>query len=210
MTSAGVAVFLSGRGSNFVALHQAMQRGEVPAEITVVVSNEPDAGGVAYAREQGLPVEVVPHRGAGGRKAHERQVLEALHGYRVDWICLAGYMRLLSAAFVDRFAERILNIHPSLLPSFPGLNVQQAALDHGVRIAGCTVHLVDSGLDSGPIVVQRAVPVLDGDDAAALSARILEQEHVAYAEALNRLLTETWRIEGRCVRFAAKASEEVG
>ncbi|MEM1250069.1 MAG: phosphoribosylglycinamide formyltransferase [Acidobacteriota bacterium] len=206
MSTTGVAIFLSGRGSNFVALHEAMQRGEVPAKVSVVVSNEPRAGGVAYAEQQGLPVEVIPHRGAGGRKAHERLVLAALDRYQVDWICLAGYMRLLSAAFVDRFAERILNIHPSLLPSFPGLAVQQAALDHGVRITGCTVHLVDSGLDSGPIVVQRAVPVLDEDEAESLSARILEQEHKAYPEALSRLLSESWRIEGRRVRFGVGAS----
>lgn len=209
MPPADVAVFLSGRGSNFVALHEAMQRGQVPARVSLVVSNEPEAGGVSYARQQGLSVEVVPHRGAGGREAHERLVLEALGRHSVDWICLAGYMRLLSAAFVDRFAERILNIHPSLLPSFPGLGVQQAALDHGVRVAGCTVHLVDSGLDSGPIVVQRAVPVLDDDDAASLSARILEQEHLAYPEALNRLLTETWAVHGRRVRFAPASTAQV-
>ncbi len=201
--NANVGVFLSGRGSNFVALHQAMERGEVPARIAVVVSNVPDVGGVAYAQEHGLEVRVVPHRGAGGRDQHEAMVLEALEGLDVEWICLAGYMRLLSPEFVARFERRILNIHPSLLPSFPGLDVQQKALDHGVRVSGCTVHLVDAGTDTGPIVVQRAVPVVDGDTAETLAARILEQEHQAYAEALRRLLTESWRVDGRRIVFGA-------
>ena len=196
-----VAILISGRGSNFVALAEAIERGEIPARIALVLSNEPDAAGLDKARSMGLAVASVPHRGAGGRRAHEAAVIEAIESSGAEWICLAGYMRLLSADFVRRFRHRMLNIHPSLLPAFPGLDVQEKAIEHGVKLSGCTVHLVDEGLDSGPIVVQRAVPVLDGDDAASLAARILEQEHQAYGEALRRLLTERWRVDGRRVLF---------
>lgn len=198
---ARVGVLLSGRGSNFLALHAAIAAGELPAEIALVVSNLPEAAGLARARELGLPAVAIPHAGEPSREAHEEKVLAALAEAGADWICLAGWMRLLSAGFVRRHPRRILNVHPSLLPAFPGLHAQQQAFEHGVRIAGCTVHLVDEGLDSGPIVVQRAVPVLDGDDAGTLAARILEQEHRAYPEALRRLLTEPWRLEGRRVVF---------
>ncbi len=196
-----VAILISGRGSNFVALAEAIERGEIPARIALVLSNEPDAAGLDKARSMGLAVASVPHRGAGGRRAHEVAVIEAIESSGAEWICLAGYMRLLSADFVRRYRHRMLNIHPSLLPAFPGLDVQEKAIEHGVKLSGCTVHLVDEGLDSGPIVVQRAVPVLDGDDAASLAARILEQEHQAYPEALRRLLTERWRVDGRRVLF---------
>ena len=198
---ARVAVLLSGRGSNFLALHGAMARGEVPAEIVLVLSNEPEAPGLARARELGLPAAAIPHGEAGGRTAHEERVLAALAQARADWICLAGYMRLLSPAFVARYPRRILNVHPSLLPAFPGLEAQRQALEYGVRVSGCTVHLVDEGLDSGPIVEQRAVPVLDGDTPETLSARILGQEHLAYPAALLRLLTEPWGVAGGRVVF---------
>ena len=194
---AAVGVLLSGRGSNFQALHDAIERGEVPARIAIVVSNRPDAAGLAHASELGIATTCIPHRGEPSREAHDAKVVAALRDAGVDWVCLAGYMRLLSPDFVRAFPQRILNIHPSLLPSFPGLHVQQAALDWGARVSGCTVHLVDEELDHGPIVVQRAVPVEDGDDADSLAARILEQEHRAYPEALRRLLTEPWRVEGR-------------
>lgn len=197
---ARLAVLLSGRGSNFLALHRAINDRRLPADVVLVVSNQPEAVGLARARELGLETFGLAHRGLG-RKAHEERVLEALEKARADWICLAGYMRLLSAGFVRRYPERILNIHPSLLPAFPGLDAQGQAWRHGVRVAGCTVHLVDEGLDSGPIVEQRAVSVEDDDDAEALSARILEQEHLAYPRALERLLTEPWAIEGRRVVF---------
>jgi phosphoribosylglycinamide formyltransferase-1 len=197
---ARVGVLLSGRGSNFLALHAAMARGEVPAEIALVASNVPGAAGLARARELGLATAVVPG-GPGEREAQEAGMLAALTAHGVEWVCLAGYMRLLSARFVRAHRERILNVHPSLLPAFPGLHAQRQALEHGVKLAGCTVHLVDEGLDSGAIVVQRAVPVMDDDDEASLAARILEQEHLAYPEALRRLLTEPWRVEGRRVRF---------
>ena len=194
-----IAVLLSGRGSNFLALHAAIERGEVPARIVLVLSNAADAAGLARARELGLPAVALPHREEPDRRAHEEKVVAALRRAGAEWICLAGYMRRLSADFVAAFPRRILNVHPSLLPAFPGLDAQAQALAHGVKVAGCTVHLVDEELDGGPIVVQRAVPVLDGDTAESLAARILEQEHRAYPEALRRLLTEPWRVEGRRV-----------
>ena len=196
-----VAVLLSGRGSNFEALHRATREGRLAAKIVLVLSNVPSAPGIERARSLGLPTAVVPSRGAGSRAAHEGRVREEIERAGAEWICLAGYMRLLSADFVAAFENRILNIHPSLLPSFPGLDVQQAAVDHGVRVSGCTVHFVDAGLDSGPIVGQRAVPVRSDDDAESLAARILREEHQLYAEALHRLLVEDWRIEGRRVLF---------
>jgi len=195
-----VAVLLSGRGSNFVALADACARGEVPAEVALVVSNRSDAPGLERAREKGIATVVVPSKGVP-REEHEERVAAAIVGARAEWVCLAGYMRLLSPAFVARFAPRILNIHPALLPSFPGLEAQHQAWEYGVKVSGCTVHLVDAGCDTGPIVVQRAAPVFDGDTPDDLAARILEQEHVAYAEALRLLLTRSWRVEGRRVVF---------
>jgi phosphoribosylglycinamide formyltransferase-1 len=199
-----LGVLLSGRGSNFLALYSALARGAagggIPAEIALVASNVADAPGLMRAREIGLPVLALPPAGLR-RREHEERLDAALRAAGAEWICLAGYMRLLSPAFVAAWPRRILNIHPSHLPAFPGLDAQEQALRHGVRVSGCTVHLVDEGLDSGPIVVQRAVPVLDGDTAASLAARILEQEHQAYPEALRRLLVERWRIEGRRLVF---------
>lgn len=196
-----LGVLLSGRGSNFLALHAAIERGELPARIALVLSNVDGAPGLDRARELGLPTVAIPHRGEPSRQAHEEKVIAALREAGVEWVCLAGYMRVLSPAFVAAFPQRVVNIHPSLLPAFPGVDAQEQALAHGVKVAGCTVHLVDEGLDSGPIVVQRAVPVLDGDTPRTLAARILEQEHLAYPEALRRLLTEPWKIEGRRLLF---------
>jgi phosphoribosylglycinamide formyltransferase 1 len=201
-----IAILLSGRGSNFLALHRAIERGELPAEIVVVASNVAAAVGLAKARDLGLTTVCLPHGEAASREAHDLQMVAAVRRAGAEWVCLAGYMRLLTAAFVRAFPERILNIHPSLLPAFPGLDVQRQALDHGVRLSGCTVHLVDEELDHGPIVVQRAVPVEDGDSEEALAARILEQEHQAYPLALRRLLTESWRLDGRRVVFARPPS----
>jgi len=203
---AKVAILLSGRGSNFLALHDAMLRGEVPAEIVLVISNVAAAPGLARARERGLDVAVIAHRGEPDRATHERKVLAALRTAGAEWICLAGYMRRLSAELVGAFPQRILNIHPSLLPAFPGLDAQAQAWEHGVKVSGCTVHLVDAGLDSGPIVVQRAVPVEEDDDAHRLAERILRDEHRAYPEALRRLLTTPWRIEGRRCVFHEEAA----
>lgn len=202
-----LGILLSGRGSNFLALQVAIADGRLPAEIALVVSNIAEAPGLARARELGLPALAVPHRGAPDRRAHEEKVDAALRAAGVEWICLAGYLRLLSPAFVAAWPRRILNIHPSLLPAFPGLDAQEQALAHGVKVTGCTVHLVDAGLDSGPIVVQRAVPVEDGDTAGTLAARILAQEHQAYPEALRRLLTEPWRVAGRRLLFGPAEGE---
>lgn len=195
-----VAVLLSGRGSNFVALADACARGEVPAEIVVVVSNRTDAPGLERARERGIPVTPIPGKGVP-REVHEAKVIAALEGAKAEWVCLAGYMRLLSEGFIARFPHRILNIHPALLPSFPGLEAQHQAWEYGVKVSGCTVHLVDAGCDTGPIVLQRAVPVLDDDTAESLADRILEQEHIAYPAALRLLLTRPWHVDGRRVLF---------
>ncbi len=202
--SARVGVLLSGRGSNFVALQEAMRRGELPAQIVLVVSNDPQAPGLAKAAGYSIPTAAIPHRGVK-RREHEELVLAKLRRAEVEWVCLAGYMRLLSPHLVRAFPQRILNIHPSLLPAFPGLDAQGQAFKHGVRVSGCTVHLVDEGLDSGPIVVQKTVLVEDGDTAETLSARILAEEHRAYAEALHRLLVEPWRVEGRRLVFGGGA-----
>lgn len=200
---APIAVLLSGRGSNFVALADALARGAAPAEIALVASNVAEAPGLVRARELAIPTVALPHRDFASREAHEAAMVRALRDAGVEWICLAGYMRLLGSGFVAAWPQRILNIHPSLLPAFPGLHPQRQALAAGVRISGCTVHLVDAGLDSGPIVVQRAVAVEDGDDETALAARILVEEHQAYAQALHRLLTERWEIDGGRLRFLA-------
>jgi len=199
--SARVAILLSGRGSNFLALHGAMERGEVPARIERVISNVPDAAGLARAKDLRIPALAYPHRLEPSREAHEAKILAALGQAEIDWICLAGYMRKLSESFIAQYPERILNIHPSLLPAFAGLEPQKQALEHGVKVSGCTVHLVDETLDQGPIVVQRTVPVKDDDTVDSLASRILSEEHKAYPEALNLLLTERWEVRGRRVVF---------
>ena len=195
-----LAILLSGRGSNFQAIHEAVKRGALDADIALVISNRPDAPGIERAREYGYDAHVVDHKTFANRAAHEAEVLRLLDGARPDFIVLAGYMRLLSAAFVERWRDRILNIHPSLLPAFPGVDAQAQAVAYGVKVSGCTVHFVDEHLDAGPIIVQRVVEVREDDDASTLAARILEQEHAAYVEAL-RLLRGGYRIEGRRVLF---------
>ena len=196
-----LAILLSGRGSNFQAIQQAIANRQLDAEIVCVISNRPDAPGLARARELGLSAHLVDHRVSPTREAHEEEVLRIIAETEPDFICLAGYMRLLSPAFVAAYPYRILNIHPSLLPAFPGVDAQAQAVAYGVKVSGCTVHFVDENLDAGPIVVQRAVEVRSDDSAESLAARILEQEHVAYVEALIRLRTRTWRIDGRRVEF---------
>ena len=180
----------------------ACEAGEVPAEVGIVISNRADAPGIAWAAEHGLETDVMSHKDYPDRESHDRAVVGRLREHGVEWVCLAGYMRLLSAVFVEAFPNRILNIHPALLPSFPGLHGQQQAWDYGVRVSGCTVHLVDLELDHGPIVIQRTVPAHSDDTADELAARILVQEHIAYPEALRALLCRNWRIEGRRVVFA--------
>lgn len=196
-----LAILLSGRGSNFQSIHEAVQRGALQAEIVCVVSNRPDAPGIARARDYGYAAHVLDHKTYANRAAHEQDVLRVLDAARPDFIVLAGYMRLLGKSFVERYPNRILNIHPSLLPAFPGVDAQAQALAYGVKVSGCTVHFVDEHLDAGPIVVQRAVEVRDDDSAETLSARILVQEHEAYVEALQKLATRTWRVAGRRVVF---------
>jgi phosphoribosylglycinamide formyltransferase 1 len=193
-----IGVLLSGRGSNFEALAESVSAGQIPnAEIAIVVSNQP-AMGLKRAEARGIPTRMIPSKGLQ-REAYDRQVTAVLQEYKVDLICLAGYMRLLSAYFVAAFPQKIVNIHPSLLPSFPGLEAQRQALEHGVKFAGCTVHFVDENLDAGPIILQAVVPVLDGDDEQALSERILKEEHRIYREAVKIVLEGKYKIEGRRV-----------
>jgi phosphoribosylglycinamide formyltransferase-1 len=193
-----LGILLSGRGSNFEAIAESIQAGRLPAEIAIVISNRADAPGLETARRRGLNAVLIPSKGRV-REEHDREVIAALRAAKVDFVCLAGYMRLLSPEFVRAFPDRILNIHPSLLPAFPGLDAQKQALEHGAKISGCTVHIVDEHLDHGPIILQKAVPVLDGDDERSLSARILEQEHIAYTEALRLLVSGEVEIQGRRV-----------
>ena len=197
-----LAILLSGRGSNFQAIHKAVRGGTLPAEIVCVLSSRPDAMGIERALGAGYATHVVDHQAYPSRSAHEEVVLRILDEARPDFIVLAGYMRLLSAAFVERFRNRILNIHPSLLPSFPGVDAQAQAVAYGVKVSGCTVHFVDEQLDAGPILVQRTVEVREDDTDATLGARILEQEHEAYVEALQKLATREHRIVGRRVVFS--------
>jgi phosphoribosylglycinamide formyltransferase 1 len=197
--NAQVGILISGRGSNMIALADAISDGRIPnAEIAVVTSDQPTAAGLTPAQERGLKTIVVPRAGRG-REAHDRDIVAALQAHQVDLVCLAGYMRLLSPYFIDAYRGRILNIHPSLLPCFPGLDAQKQSLDHGVKWSGCTVHFVDETLDGGPIIAQRIVPVLDGDTEASLSGRILEQEHLLYAEAVALIVSGNYEIIGRRV-----------
>jgi len=206
MTHAGhpiknIGILLSGRGSNFEAIARNIMAGAIPnARIAIVISNKTDAGGLDTARKLGLTALAIPSKGKD-RKQHDREVVAALKQHEVDLICLAGYMRLLSPWFVQQFPQRILNIHPSLLPAFPGLEAQEQAFAYGVKIAGCTVHFVDEELDHGAIIVQKTVPVLDGDDEHELALRILEQEHIAYSEAINLVLHGKFKIVGRRLSF---------
>jgi phosphoribosylglycinamide formyltransferase-1 len=192
-----LGILLSGRGSNFAAIAESIRAGRIKnAEIAVVISNLADAGGLAVARKLGLPTAVFVSKGRK-RAEHDADVIACLREHRVDLVCLAGYMRLLSKEFVAAFSHRILNIHPALLPAFPGLEAQTQAFDYGVKVAGCTVHFVDEDLDHGVIVVQRSVPVLESDDAHTLAARILVEEHIAYSEAIARVASGEYEIRGR-------------
>lgn len=191
-----IGILLSGRGSNFEAIARQVDEGRLRAEIAMVVSNVEAAAGLRRARERGLPVFSASSKGLT-REAFDRQVIDVLKEKGVDLVCLAGFMRLLTPIFIQAFRDRIVNIHPSLLPAFPGLDAQRQALEHGVKISGCTVHFVDEGLDSGPIILQAAVPVLDDDTEESLSTRILEQEHQIYSKAIQMVLDEQIRIDGR-------------
>lgn len=194
-----IGVLLSGRGSNFEALADSVASGRIPdAEIALVLSNREAAAGIDRAKSRGLATKIIPSKGLE-RETYDRQVVAALNEAKVDLICLAGYMRLLSPYFVAAFPQKILNIHPSLLPSFPGLEAQKQALDYGVKFAGCTVHFVDENLDAGPIILQSVVPVEDADTEETLSARILKEEHKIYAEAVKLVLDGKYKILGRRV-----------
>ena len=192
-----LGILLSGRGSNFEAIANNVAAGKIPGtRIAVVISNKPDADGLTTAKKLGLTALAIPSKGLA-REEHDRAVVPALKEHKVDLICLAGYMRLLSPWFVQQFPHRILNIHPSLLPAFPGLEAQQQAFAYGVKVSGCTVHFVDEELDHGAIIVQKAVTVLDSDDEHTLAARILEQEHIAYSEAIRIVVGGKFEIKGR-------------
>jgi phosphoribosylglycinamide formyltransferase-1 len=193
-----LGILLSGRGSNFVAIADNVKAGRIRAEIAVVISNRPDAPGIEIARQRGLDARVIPSKGKP-REEHDREVASLLKERQVDLVCMAGYMRLLSPWFIQQFPSRILNIHPSLLPAFPGLDAQKQALDYGVKVSGCTVHFVDEHLDHGPIIVQKTVPVLEGDDEHTLADRILAQEHIAYSEAINIVLEGKYEVVDRKV-----------
>jgi len=197
-----IGVLLSGRGSNFEALAESAAAGRIPnAEIAIVISNREGAPGFERAKACGIEAKVIPSKGLE-REAYDRMVVAALREKQVDLVCLAGFMRLLSPYFIQSFPNRILNIHPSLLPAFPGLEAQRQALEYGVKFAGCTVHFVDENLDAGPIVLQAVVPVLGGDTEAALSERILKEEHRIYSEAVRIVLEGRYRVEGRRVILA--------
>src|SRR5271167_4530369 len=201
-----LGILLSGRGSNFEAIADNVAAGRIAGEIAVVIANRPEARGLEAARHRNLPAVCLPSKGLD-REIYDRQLVEELRRHGVELVCLAGFMRLLSAHFVRAFPMRILNIHPSLLPAFPGLDAQKQALEHGVKITGCTVHFVDPRLDAGPIVLQASVPVLENDTADSLSARILVEEHRIYSEAISIVLAERWRIEGRRVLFPNRDRE---
>ena len=203
-----LGIVLSGRGSNFVALADNVASGTLEAEIAVVLSNRPEAAGIELARKRGLNAVTLPSKGIA-REDYDRSLVAELKRHKVDLVCLAGFMRLLTPGFCEAFPLQILNIHPSLLPAFPGLDAQKQALEHGVRITGCTVHFVDEKLDAGPIVMQAAVPVLDDDSVESLSARILVQEHRIYTEAIRIVLSGQWRIAGRRVVSQQQDSQSV-
>ncbi len=193
-----LGILLSGRGSNFEAIADNVAAGNIDAEVAIVISNRPEARGLEVARQRGLPAVCIPSKGLD-RSIYDGSLVQELKRRGADLVCLAGYMRLLSAGFIREFPGRVLNIHPSLLPSFPGLDAQHQALEHGVKITGCTVHFVDEYLDAGPIVVQAAVPVLEADTVETLSERILKEEHRIYSEAIRMVLSGTLRIDGRRV-----------
>ena len=202
-----LGILLSGRGSNFEAIADQVAAGRIDAEIAVVLSNRPEARGLEVAQRRGLPAVCIPSKGLD-REVYDAMLVRELKAKAVDLVCLAGFMRLLSASFVRAFPQRILNIHPSLLPAFPGLDAQKQALEYGVKITGCTVHLVDEFLDAGPIVLQAAVPVLDEDTVDSLSARILKEEHRVYSEAIRMMLNGNFRNEGRrVIASTAKRSQ---
>ncbi|HWZ53512.1 MAG TPA: phosphoribosylglycinamide formyltransferase [Candidatus Acidoferrales bacterium] len=208
MTKTRIGVLLSGRGSNFEALADSVAAGRIPnAEIAIVISNRENAAGIEKARGRGIAAEVIPSRGLE-REPYDKLVIAALAEKKVELVCLAGYMRLLSPVFVAAFRNRILNIHPSLLPAFPGLESQRQALEHGAKFSGCTVHFVDENLDAGPIILQSAIPIRDDDTPETLSERVLREEHRIYTEAVRIVLEGRYKIEGRRVLLTSAKDPE--
>lgn len=199
--SGRIGVLISGRGSHLRNLIKRCSTGEIDAEVVVVISNKTDAPGLSYASEAGIPAIVLEHRLFPKREQYDEQLVESLRQYNVDLVCLAGFLRLLSPLFVRAFPQRIMNVHPSLLPAFPGLHSQQQALEYGVTVTGCTVHFIDEGLDSGPIILQNTLEILQQDDAGSLSDRLLPLEHQTYAEAVKLFFQNRLQVEGRHVRI---------
>lgn len=200
-----IAVFISGRGSNFLALLKNIEKGVLKnCQIAVVFSNNPNAKGLEYAAEVGIKTIVIPSKNRSDRVEYDKEIINALSEYNIDLICLAGYMRIVTEELVEAYKNKIINIHPALLPSFPGLHAQKQALDYGVKVSGCTVHFVDGGMDTGPIILQKIVPVYDNDTEDTLSARILEQEHTAYSEAVALYVAGRLKVSGRKVEILDK------
>lgn len=200
-----IAVFISGRGSNFLALLKNIEKGVLKnCQIAVVFSNNPNAKGLEYAAEAGIKTIVIPSKNRSDRVGYDKEIINALSEYNIDLICLAGYMRIVTEELVEAYKNKIINIHPALLPSFPGLHTQKQALDYGVKVSGCTVHFVDGGMDTGPIILQKTVPVYDNDTEDTLSARILEQEHTAYSEAVALYAAGRLKVSGRKVEILDK------
>ena len=200
-----IAVFISGRGSNFLALLKNIEKGVLKnCQIAVVFSNNPNAKGLEYAAEAGIKTIVIPSKNSSDRAGYDKEIISALSEYNIDLICLAGYMRIVTQELVDAYKNRIINIHPALLPSFPGLHAQKQAIDYGVKVSGCTVHFVDGGMDTGPVILQKTVPVYDNDTEDTLSERILEQEHTAYSEAVALYAAGRLKVSGRKVEVLDK------
>ncbi len=200
-----IAVFISGRGSNFLALLKNIENGVLKnCKIAVVFSNNPNAKGLEYAVNAGIKTIVIPSKNRSDRAEYDKEIINALADYHIDLICLAGYMRIVTSELVEAYKNRIINIHPALLPSFPGLHAQKQALDYGVKVSGCTVHFVDSGMDTGAVILQKTVPVYDDDTEDTLSARILEQEHIAYTEAVGLYAAGRLKVSGRKVEVMEK------
>lgn len=200
-----IAVFISGRGSNFLALLKNIEKDVLKnCQIAVVFSNNPNAKGLEYAAEAGIKTIVIPSKNRSDRVEYDKEIINALSEYNIDLICLAGYMRIVTEELVEAYKNKIINIHPALLPSFPGLHAQKQALDYGVKVSGCTVHFVDGGMDTGPIILQKTVPVYDNDTEDTLSARILEQEHTAYSEAVALYAAGRLKVSGRKVEILDK------
>ncbi len=196
-----LGILISGRGSNLQAIIDACEKGEIPARVAVVISNNPEAAGLERAKQHNIPAVVIDHRKFKDKNTYELEIIKTLEQHQVNLVCLAGYMRIVGEVLLERYRGKMINIHPSLLPSFPGLHAQRQALEHGVLITGCTVHFVDAGCDTGPIIIQSAVPILEKDTEETLAERILQQEHLIYPQAIKLIAEDKLKIEGRSVKI---------